>query len=48
MADSVNCLLLIAFVDFVCKAHDVVLIASSFSESGLELAVQIVVFHPPS
>ena len=27
------------FVDFVCKAHDAVLISSSFSESGLDLVV---------
>ena len=36
------------FVDFICKAHDVVLTASSSSESELELVVQTVVFHPPS
>ena len=36
------------FVDFVCKAHDVILTASSSSESALELVVQTVIFHPPS
>ena len=36
------------FVDFVSKAHDVILTASSSSESGLEFVVQTVVFHPPS
>ena len=35
-------------MDFVCKAHEVDLTASSFFESGLELVVQTVVYHPQS
>ena len=35
-------------MDFVYKAHDVVLTLSSFSEFGIELAVKIVVFNSPS